>query len=470
MNFFTNMQSAFTMFSRTVALSALILAMTFTRANAAEPKSAVSFARDIAPILVQKCEVCHDAEKNKGHYQVTTFDRLLKAGSSDLAPITPGKPEQSELFRLLTTKNADDRMPQKDEPLPAKQIALIEKWIRAGARFDGPDPKAALATLLPAAEKATAPTKYSQPVPIAALAFRPDGKELAATGYYEVNIWDPATGKLLRRLKPAPERVQALAYSPDGSQLAVAGGSPGQSGEVKLFDLGNKITSHSLGKFRDVALALDFSPDGKRLAVGVADNSIRIYNPASAKQELLIEQHADWVMAVAFSHDATRIASASRDRSARIYNSKTGELEASYLGHEAPVFTVAFSTDDQIIYSGGRDKKVHTWNAKDGKSTEKKKNAELGGFDGDIFKLIASSNQLFSSCSDRIIRLHSLPERKELRAFTGLKDWAYTFAVHGNTIAAGSYDGEIRIWQSNDGKLLTTFKAAPGFLATSKGK
>ena len=186
-------------------------------------------------------------------------------------------------------------MPQKDEALPAKQIALIEKWIRAGARFDGPDPKAKLATLVPTVNQATAPNKYSRPVPISALAFRPDGKELAASGYYEVTIWDPATGKLLRRLQPAPERVQALAYSPDGSQLAVAGGSPGQSGEVKIFGLSKKTTTKSFGKFRDVALALDFSPDGKRLAVGGADNSIRIYNTASGKQELLIEQHADCV-------------------------------------------------------------------------------------------------------------------------------------------------------------------------------
>lgn len=468
MNFSINVQSAFTMFLRTVALPVVILAVAFSRASAAEPRSVVSFARDIAPILVQKCEVCHDAEKNKGHFQVTTFDRLMKPGSSDLAPITPGQPEQSELFRLLTTKNADDRMPQKDEPLPDKQIALIENWIRAGARFDGPDPKVKISTLLTAVDNAIAPTKYSRPIPIAALAFRPDGKELAATGYFEVNIWDPATGKLVRRLKPAPERVQALAYSPDGSKLAVAGGSPGQSGEVKLFDLGKKATAKSLGKFRDVVLALDFSADGTRLAVGGADNSIRIYNTASGKQELLIEQHADWVAGVVFSHDAARIASASRDRSARIYNAMTGELEVSYLGHEAPVFTVAFSSDDQTVYSGGRDKKVHTWNSKDGKSADKKKNVELGGFDGDIFKLVATSNQLFSSCSDQIVRLHSLPERKELRTYTGLHDWAYTLAVSGGTLAAGSYDGEIRIWQINDGTLRSSFKAAPGLLTPSK--
>ena len=171
------------MFSRAVTLLALLIAALPTRVAAADSKSVVSFTRDIAPILVQKCEVCHDAEKNKGHYQTTTFERLMKPGSSDRAPIAPGQPEQSELLRLLTTKDADDRMPQKDEALPAKQIALIEKWIRAGARFDGPDPKAKLATLVPAANQATAPAKYSRPVPISALAFRPDGKELAASGY-----------------------------------------------------------------------------------------------------------------------------------------------------------------------------------------------------------------------------------------------------------------------------------------------
>src|SRR5688500_12819933 len=106
--------------------------------SAAEP---VSFTRDIAPVLREKCLTCHGAEKAKGNYRLDTFELLNKPGSSKTAPIAPGKPSQSHLYELLTASDEDDRMPQKDEPLPKAQIAMIERWIREGAEFDGPDPK-----------------------------------------------------------------------------------------------------------------------------------------------------------------------------------------------------------------------------------------------------------------------------------------------------------------------------------------
>src|SRR5881296_1631050 len=104
----------------------------------------VSFSKDLAPILAKKCVACHGPEKSKGHFRLDSFDWLMKAGESKSAPVVPSQPEQSELVRRLTATDEDDRMPQKDDPLPAKQIALIERWIKQGATFDGADSKAPL--------------------------------------------------------------------------------------------------------------------------------------------------------------------------------------------------------------------------------------------------------------------------------------------------------------------------------------
>src|SRR5688572_31279132 len=89
----------------------------------AEP---VSFVREIAPILRDKCLTCHGPEKAKGEYRLDTFELLQKPGASKAAPITAGAPAQSHLFELVTAANEDDRMPQKDEALPKQQIGLIE--------------------------------------------------------------------------------------------------------------------------------------------------------------------------------------------------------------------------------------------------------------------------------------------------------------------------------------------------------
>jgi hypothetical protein len=59
---------------------------------------AVSFTNDVAPILVQKCLICHGAERSKGGYRVDTFEALLKPGSSKEPPVSQGQPEKSQLY------------------------------------------------------------------------------------------------------------------------------------------------------------------------------------------------------------------------------------------------------------------------------------------------------------------------------------------------------------------------------------
>src|SRR5690349_14595789 len=97
----------------------------------------VSFTNDIAPILVQKCIACHDEKKAKGGLQLQSFAALMKGGKSKEAAFVPGAPDKSKLYQLLITSDEDDRMPQKDDPLPREQIALIRQWIEQGGKFDG---------------------------------------------------------------------------------------------------------------------------------------------------------------------------------------------------------------------------------------------------------------------------------------------------------------------------------------------
>ena len=287
------------------ALCLVPLAQTIVAADAAESTSSVSFSKAIAPLLQQKCATCHGPEKTKGGYQLHTFAALMKPGESKETPIVAGAPARSHLFQLLIAKDPDDRMPQKDDSLPPLQIALVERWIKEGAKFDGADPKATLASLLPQGNHPDPPASYARPVPILALAFSPDGRELATSGYHEITIWNPSDGTLLRRIKNIPQQVQALSFSHDGSMLAVCGGTPGRSGEAKLINPKDGTVIKTLATTTDFLLALAFSPDGLRLIVGGADNTIRIFNVADGKEERRIEQHADWVMGLAPPHTVT---------------------------------------------------------------------------------------------------------------------------------------------------------------------
>jgi len=425
----------------------------------------VSFSKDLAPIFAKKCVACHGPEKSKGHFRIDSFDWLTKAGESKSAPVVSGQPEQSELVRRLTAKDEDERMPQKDDPLPADQIALIERWIKDGARFDGPDPKAPLVMLIPRVPHPDPPAAYRHPVAVTALAFNSDGDELAVGGYHEITIWNPSEGKLLRRIKNVAQRTLSIEYSLDGAVLAAAGGSPGQLGEVALFNPRNGALLRVLGTLPDMALALRFSPDGSRIAVGSADNSIRIYELATGREQLVIQQHADWVMSIAWSVDGAHLASASRDRTARVYDATNGDLESSYTAHQGPVLAVAFSEDGKRVCSAGRDKKIHFWDAKEGKAA-----GEIGGFEDDIFKLVVFEKTILSCSADKKIRQHAMDKKDLIRTFLGHNDWVYSLAIDGKSkrLASGSYDGEVRLWNLEDGRALSSFIAAPGYRSIGK--
>jgi WD40 repeat protein len=436
-------------------ISATLFGFLALRLGAAD----VSFTKHIAPIFVAKCLACHNAEKAKGGYRLHNFDALMKPGSSKDASVVAGKPSESALFKLITAKDEDDRMPQKDEPLSSAQIALIKQWIEQGARFDGADKSIALAVLSPPQHPA-APRVYPAPLPLSALAFDVSGGRLAASGYHEITIWDSHAGELIRRIGNVAERTFDLAFSSDGRWLACASGTPGKVGGVKLFNTTNGELARVLVTTADAELCLAFTADGKTLAASGADNVIRIWDVESGKQLHSIEQHADWVLALAFSPDGEQLASGSRDKSARVFDAKTGELEKTHSGHGDFVVAVGWP-DNKSVLSLSRDRVAHRWNAHDDK-----KSSELSGWDAAPTRCIVADGKLFSSALDGVVREHSLDTKEMTRRFEGPRDAVYSLALHAPSkrLAAGTHNGEVFMWNLEDGKALMKFLAAPGYI------
>ena len=210
-----------------VACIAAFLSTIALGAAEAEGKVDVSFSRDIAPILRAKCVTCHNAEKAKGGYRLHSFAELMKAGESGDLPVAASVPARSKLHQVLVATDPDDRMPQKDDPLPPAQVALFARWIEQGAKFDGSDAKASLESLAVRKPHPEPPAAYKRPLPILALAFTPDGRELTASGYHEMTFWNVTNGSLARRIKQLPQQIQAIAFSPVSNVVAVCGGTPG---------------------------------------------------------------------------------------------------------------------------------------------------------------------------------------------------------------------------------------------------
>lgn len=421
---------------------------------AADSRAEVSFRAEVAPILAEKCLVCHSREKAKGGYRLENFSELLKPGNSKETPIVPGASQQSWLFKLITTGDEDDRMPQKSDRLKDAEIAVIRRWIEEGAKFDGLSPEQSLPAMTPFVPGPEPLAHYPFPQPILALAWSPDGKTLAASGYHEATLWN-LDGKLAGRISRLPQRVHGLAFLNDGS-LAIAAGTPGKAGELLLAR--ENETPRVMARIGEVFTTLALNSERTLLAAGGADNSIRIFETSTGKERLNIQQHAEWVTALVFSPDGKRIASASRDRTARVFELENGNLLETYVEHTQPVFAVAFAEDGKRVISGGRGKTPHLWQVE-----EAKKLGDFPALEGDILALRAVGKRLFMAGADASIREFDIESRKLTRELKGHSDWVYALAYEAGSkrMASGSYNGEIRIWDLEKGELLKSFTAAP---------
>lgn len=416
-----------------------------------------SFAQKVAPILAKRCLACHDAKTAKGRFSVETFASLMRGGESGPA-VVAGKSGQSNLVTLIE----DGTMPQDADPLSKSEIALIRHWIDTGATLDaGLNTADPLIADMPSLPQPLPPNKYRVPIPVTAVAFSPDGDQLATSGYHEILVWNTTDGTPSKRITNVAERVYALQYSPNGKLIAVGAGTPAQLGEVKVFSAATGDLVTDLARTGDAVFTVAFSPDGKRLATGGADRAIRVYDVATGKQQLAIEDHADWVMDLAWLPDGSKIVSASRDKTAKVFDAKTGDSLVTFNGHAEPVFGVAIAPDGITAITGARDKSLRRWNIADAKEVER-----IAGFGDDVLHVaITKDGRIFSCSADRTARLHTLAGGKLLKTFSGHADWVYSLAFCPATdrLATGSFDGEVRVWNVADGKGLVKFLAAPGY-------
>jgi mono/diheme cytochrome c family protein len=116
------------------ALAPTITAKRMLISALATSAAQISFARDIQPILQQRCLACHGEKKQNGGLRLDAKVFALRGGQSGPA-LVPGNATASRLFQRVVAENDDERMPLIGERLSAAQIALLKSWIDAGAEW-----------------------------------------------------------------------------------------------------------------------------------------------------------------------------------------------------------------------------------------------------------------------------------------------------------------------------------------------
>jgi WD40 repeat protein len=141
--------------------------------------------------------------------------------------------------------------------------------------------------------------------------------------------------------------VHALAFSPDGKTLA----SGSYDHTVRLWDTSTWKTTRSLAE-RAAVLSVAFSPDGRTLASCGPDDTVRLWDSVTGRETASLTGSACCVTELAFSPDGTTIASRSEGR-IRLWDVPTRRNTVTFGGLTEYVARLAFSPDGRVIASGG---------------------------------------------------------------------------------------------------------------------
>lgn len=471
------------------AFAALTM-LTLPVAAGAEEPAKVSYYKDVRPILQQHCNGCHQPAKPLGGYVTTSHTDLRKAGEREKAGVVPGKPDKSYLVEQIKVHdNGKAEMPKNRDPLNVIQIKMITDWIAQGAVDDTPASAKAVAV------DASNPPKYSAPPVITALHFSPDGSRLAVTGYHEILLYDTEEYQLKTRLIGISERVQSLAYSPDGKKIAAVGGSPGRFGEVQVWNPESEKLLVSAPVTFDTLYGVSWSPDGKYLAFGCSDNTVRAVDALTGKQILQMGTHSDWVLGTVFSQDNLHLVSVGRDMSMKLTHVETQRFIDNVTSITPGALKGGLITVDRRPMKEKKLQKIpaDTPGAKpnvydelvvagsDGVPRLYKMHREVKREIGDDSNRIREYEKMtgrisavaFNLDGSKFAAVSSLDGKGEVRIYdasTGTKvvcekvtGPAYTVAWHpeGRLIASAGFDGIVWLHDAATGKLVNSFTVLP---------
>ncbi|KAL2886331.1 Vegetative incompatibility protein HET-E-1 [Ceratocystis lukuohia] len=261
--------------------------------------------------------------------------------------------------------------------------------------------------------------------------------------------WDAC----LQTLEGHGDGVNSVVFSNDGRRLA--SGSDDQT--VKIWDASSGACLQTLEGHDDLVSSVAFSNDGQRLASGSHDNTVKIWDATSGACVQTLEGHRYGVTSVVFSNDGQRLASGSTDKTVKTWNATSGSCVQTLEGHHYGVTSVVFSNDGQRLASGSTDKTVKTWDATSGALLQ-----TLEGHHRAVKSVVFSNDrQLLASGSyDKTVKIWDTTSGALLQTLEGHGNLvtSVVFSNDGQRLASGSWDKTVKIWNVTSGVCLQTLE------------
>jgi WD40 repeat protein len=282
---------------------------------------------------------------------------------------------------------------------------------------------------------------------VTALAFLPDGKTLSGEiEGHGIKTWDPRTGEVKKRVEDKISAASLVAISPDGMALAEAS----EDATLRLWDIADEKENVIPRSGHESISALALSTAGRLIAVG-SGKELVVWDGRSGEKLLTLSGHQTTINRLVFASDDQTLASADEGGTIKLWNLKTGQSKNS-VNAGGKVTVLSFAPASQVLASAGEDKMISLWDLRTGglrvklKKHEAPINAIAFSPDGEL---------LASGGDDRTVIIWEMASGKSKRTLKGHDQTVLSlaFSPDGSTIASGSGNASVVLWEVRTGKV-----------------
>lgn len=430
--------------------------------------SAVSFEREILPILRKSCLACHSQKEKQGGLMLESVAAMLKGGDSGPA-VVPGQAMDSRLLQLAAHSDEPLMPPAENEVnaqnLSPTELGLIQLWINQGAKSTG------RATPLSPGSWQPVPDRLH---PALAVSLSSDSRFVAAARADQICLYHVGSGQLVTQMidqelqtaeRPTGaahrDLVQSLAFNADGDLLASGGFR-----EIKLWRKPSDVQKRQIATGTDLR-CLRLSPDTSMIATNGPEHSVQLFHREDGQPAQRLIGHTKEITSLRFSSDGRHLYTASLDQTVLIWNLATadliGQIDTPAAVNDLELVLVSAPTG-QLPHPGvqvltaGADNVVRVWSFGDEPPGETQMlpavlAAEIKGHSQPVTCLAAipgRPKEFVSGSRDGTARWWRTDDGRQLRQFNqGGPATIVAVSPDAQRFVTGGENNSARLWNSN---------------------